>query len=257
VIWDCVMLRDELDMLEMRLTEFQDVPGLMHVVAEADVDFQGHPKPLWFGDHLERFAPWKDRILHIAATNLPDSDDPWVRENAQRNACAAALQQHGAAPDDVVLVGDVDEIPPTPLPPLGGAGWAMEVRHMTFAVDWENPVRQVCTSAVRWKQIRTFARMRELKYWLPRIDAGWHFSWLGGPAAITAKNEACAHLEHKAKVAAGNAAGRLYEQGWCPWMGDGVQLAPVEVDETWPRWIRERRCPPEWFRPRQKHGEAA
>lgn len=253
-VWDCFMFRGstvELDLLEMRFTEFQDVPDLTHVLVEAEVDFQGHHKPLWFEGHKERFAPWKDRVVHVIAANLPDSPDPWQRERAQRNWCAEGCKDAG--PDDMVLISDVDEIPELPLPPLGDSlGWAQLTRHMTFAVDWENPVRQICTTAVRWKQIRSFARTRDLKYWIPRRGGGWHFSWLGGPEAISGKNASMAHLEHKAKVAEGNAAGLLYQRGFCPWMGDdGMQMKPVDVDETWPAWIAHRKCPDVWFRPRE------
>ena len=32
--------------------------------------------------------------------------------------------------------------------------------------------------------------------------------------------------------------------------GGGLPVVPVDVDGSWPAWIRERKCPPQWFRPR-------
>ena len=78
-------------------------------------------------------------------------------------------------------------------------------------------------------------------------DAGFHFSWLGGPEAIERKCSRSCHLEIRDKVLAGNRQGFWYEQGFS--LRD-ERLMPVDVDDTWPRYIRERRCPPEWFRPR-------
>ena len=31
---------------------------------------------------------------------------------------------------------------------------------------------------------------------------------------------------------------------------DGTKLLPVDVDETWPKWIREGNAPASWYRPR-------
>jgi hypothetical protein len=33
---------------------------------------------------------------------------------------------------------------------------------------------------------------------------------------------------------------------------DGTKMLPVDVDATWPRWVYERRCPANWFRPREQ-----
>jgi hypothetical protein len=86
---------------------------------------------------------------------------------------------------------------------------------------------------------------------------GWHFTWLGGPEAIRRKAGQFCHLELQEMILAGNDAGEWYEQGWT-WHGLGpyppprraFRLDPVEVDESWPAYIRERRCPDSWFRPR-------
>jgi hypothetical protein len=108
-VWDCIMLRDELDMLECRLAELED-PVYRHVIVEAPVTHRGDPKPLWYADNQERYARWADRIIHVIADDLPDSDDPWVREHAQRDAAWQAVLDAGATDDDIVYITDVDEI---------------------------------------------------------------------------------------------------------------------------------------------------
>ena len=68
-VWDVVMLRDELSMLEVRLHEFagQDV---VHVVTEAAVTHRGHPKPLHYAGNAERFAQWNDSIVPVVAGKI-------------------------------------------------------------------------------------------------------------------------------------------------------------------------------------------
>ena len=120
MIHDCVMIRDELDMFQLRLEEMAGY-DVRHVVVESRVTHQGVPKPLHFTENQGRFKPWADRIVHIVAEDLPDAEDPWVREHAQRDRALAALAD--ADPRDLVLISDVDEIPsakpwkPSPAPP--------------------------------------------------------------------------------------------------------------------------------------------
>ena len=90
MIHDCVMLRDELDMFQLRLEEMAGY-DVRHYVVEARVTHQGVPKPLHFTENQGRFKPWADRIVHIVAEDLPDAEDPWVREHAQRDRALAAL----------------------------------------------------------------------------------------------------------------------------------------------------------------------
>ena len=106
-VWDCIMLRDELEMLECRLRELD---GKVHktVLVESRTTHRGDPKPLHYMDNRERFAPWADRIIHITA-DLPMHPDPWVREHSQRDAALRGLAD--ADPGDMVLIADVDEIP--------------------------------------------------------------------------------------------------------------------------------------------------
>ena len=79
---------------------------------------------------------------------------------------------------------------------------------------------------------------------------GWHFSWTGqgGPAWQAAKlDEATCHTEILGTAEAG-----LIRSGarWATAQdGGGLPVRPVTVDETWPAYIYERRCPAAWFRP--------
>ena len=108
MLWDTFMFRDELDMLEARLTELEDSPVYRHVLVEATTTHTGIPKPLYYDGNKERYARWADRIVHVIA-DVSNEPHPWAMEHAQRNHIWAAIAD--ADPDDIVILGDVDEIP--------------------------------------------------------------------------------------------------------------------------------------------------
>ncbi len=241
------MVRDELDMLQMRLEELADY-DVRHVVVESPVTHQGVPKPLYFTEGRERFAPWAHRIIHIVADDLPESPDPWVREHAQRDHALPVLED--ADPKDRVLISDVDEIPSRealeakPRPAV-----ALQQNVCAFAVDWLafKELTSVIATVAYVRANGSLATVRDRRGEFPVIGhGGWHFTWVGGRDWCEQKLDAFCHVEARETVRQGLESGDFIERG--AW--NVAQLTPVDVDERWPAMIRERRCPPEWFRPR-------
>jgi hypothetical protein len=255
-IFDTFLFRDELDILECRLTELDGSLVYRHVLVEARTDHQGHPKPLLFAENRERFAPWLSKIIHVVAEDLPDSANPWDREHAQRDQIATGLT--GAIGSDLIILADADEIPsPATITAIAAAAGpvVMEMDTCMFTADW------------LWKEsLRTspvFPAAAISSFWTAREQgqanlavipkAGKHLTWLGGETAVRAKMAAHCHVDGNPLVEAALAAD-LYRAGQncfgekygqpSPW------LIPVDVDETWPQWVYERRCPANWFRPR-------
>ena len=78
---------------------------------------------------------------------------------------------------------------------------------------------------------------------------GSHLSWMGGPERQREKLlTATCHVE-----LLGSPEGDLIASGEryrTAENGGGLPVIPVEIDDTWPSYIYERRCPKEWFRPR-------
>lgn len=251
MIYDTFMGNDEFDMLECRLVELAAIPDLVHVLVEADVDHQGHPKPYHFTENAERFAAWGDRLRIVRATGLPSAvehPDPWSREHAQREHLRDGL--HDASPDDVVLHGDLDEIPtevfvrnvrPHRFVTAG-------MRFHPFAVDWLHPEMWPGTVAGYVRDITSFSAMRDARLSGQAIPySGWHFSWVGGQAYQRSKLGAFCHPEVAAWSKDHIDRDDFYRHGYHV---DGTRLEAVEVDGDWPRWIRDLRCPEHWFRPR-------
>lgn len=280
LIVDTFPVHDELDMLECRLTEIGDACDYV-VAVEADVTHQDKPKPYHLTENLDRFARWKDKLIVVQATGLPtveDDDDPWARELAQRGFVFDGLDQLDLHADDIILHGDIDEIP-TALHVRNvrpQAGWfvSFEQRMHCFAVDWLHPDPWYGTVAARWETVRNlgdnvnaFARMRDRRnrhLWEPGHpdgswvewrnnpahvlrDAGWHLSWLGGQEAAFKKLRSFCHPEVADRIEEGLTVDLFMREGWHV---DGRKMRPVEIDESWPRWIREGHAPQAWFRPR-------
>jgi Glycosyltransferase family 17 len=258
-IFDAFLFDNELDMLECRLTEMDGQDVYRHVLVEATVTHRGAPKPLYYQENKDRFAAWADKIIAVTVTDLPDSRNPWDREFAQREECVRGLLAGGAGLDDVVLHGDVDEIPRwhgVLIAANAGAPMAFQQRHYMYAADWQYPATWwYGTIAAPLSQVSGFQELRAKRNLLPwTADAGWHFSWLGGLEEQRRKLGVHCHLEMTPAEHERIASGRALREGA---HHGGEQMVPVEVDGTWPKYIRERRCPPSWFRPRGDSGASA
>lgn len=256
MIYDCFPFNEELDLLECRIRELESVSDLVHVVVEADVTHQDRPKPYYYAENASRFAEWDERIINIRASNLPtlaENPDPWAREHAQREWIGVALEH--ADPTDIVLQSDVDEIPTAVVArnvkPNGMI--ALEQRLYSMAVDWMHPDPWRGTVAATVAALsklgnKPFGYMRDCRNIAPVIrSAGWHFSWLGGKEAQLRKLDAFCHPEIADRTRDGLEEDLFYTLGYHV---DGKKLIAVDVDETWPKWIREGNAPANWYRPR-------
>ncbi len=244
MIWDTFLFAAELDVLEMRLATLAPVVDRF-VLVESATSHAGRPKPLYYQENRERFSGYP--VVHIVADRLPGG--MLDAEDGQREHCARGIE--GAGPEDLILHGDVDEIPDpavirhlptgTPTGPT-----VFEQALYMFAVDWQHPDWWPGTVAfLRGTGPVSFGAVRGARHTAPRVRGGWHFSWLGGPDAIDLKVRLSGHPD-LLPVLELNRDRLAYEQGRTPW----GNLEPVDVDDSYPAWIRDRKCPPSWFRPR-------
>jgi len=123
MLYDCFVFHNEFDLLEIRLREMAASVDRF-VLVEADQTQRGSPKPYYFDENRDRFAPWADKIIDLQVRfpeELPAAlgvyknrrQKDWERENYQRNCIAQALEN--CQPDDLVLLSDVDEIVRAPV----------------------------------------------------------------------------------------------------------------------------------------------
>lgn len=106
-IYDCFTFYNELDLLELRLTELYDSVDYF-VLVEANTTFTNRVKPYLFEENSARFAQFADKIRHIQI-QLPQSSNPWDNEKFQRDSILNGLAD--AEDDDIIIISDVDEIP--------------------------------------------------------------------------------------------------------------------------------------------------
>lgn len=255
---DCFPFHSELDLLQCRLEELHD--SVDHfVLVEAHRNHQDVDKPLYYAENAARFKPWADKIVHVIAGPMPslaENPDHWSREHAQREYIGDGLTKLAVSADDIILQSDLDEIPralQTRNARTSGL-IAFEMSLHCFKVDWVHPQRWRGTVAGRAGFVhglgaQCFAKMRNARNTVacppPYRDAGWHLSWLGDTEAAKRKLEYFCHTEISDEVTVGLKDDFYASEGWHV---DGHKMQPVEVDETWPRYIYERRCPANWFR---------
>ncbi len=105
-VYDCFMYWDEDLILDLRfniLDKYVD----KFVVVESNKTWQNNKKDLKFD--INKFKNFKDKIIYIPVKNMPEGDNPWSRENFQRNCISLGLEE--ANPDDLIIISDADEIP--------------------------------------------------------------------------------------------------------------------------------------------------
>ena len=251
--FDAFLFRDELDLLEARLIELDDAV-YRHVLVEAPVTFQGNPKPLHYLENQDRFAPWKDKIIHVTA-DLDGCGDHWDREQASRESVTQGLGDLGD--DDIFLLGDCDEIPFANIihrPEV--LGTILLNRNHALAVNLLEPNPIAGSFLVPGSESgHAVKRFRNRQQGSDRpffrnaagfpIVSGWHFSWLGGPEAMRAKTHSAAHPEFTPFIDAH--ADDMYRHKLSPCGGN--RLMEVVIDDTFPKFMQERRGPANWYWP--------
>jgi beta-1,4-mannosyl-glycoprotein beta-1,4-N-acetylglucosaminyltransferase len=108
-IYDCFTFYNELDLLEIRLNELNDVVDKF-VLVEAERSHQNKPKPLYFEENKNRYKQFLDKIIHIVvkAEEFVDTHT-WYNERLQRNKICDGLVDLND--DDLLIISDLDEIP--------------------------------------------------------------------------------------------------------------------------------------------------
>jgi beta-1,4-mannosyl-glycoprotein beta-1,4-N-acetylglucosaminyltransferase len=204
-VFDCFSFFNELDILEIRLNELYDYVDYF-VLAEMRVTHQGKTKPLYFAENKQRYAKFLDKIIHIVVDDIPQTDDPWVREHHQRNCIERGLAN--CNDQDIIIISDVDEIPRAES--IGKFDrkheWMyFEQTQYNYYLNYQSP--QFVPGPGIFSRITTYEvmkrngfnatdiRYRPITAAQKIIDGGWHFTWLGGAKKIVEKLESYAHRE--------------------------------------------------------------
>jgi hypothetical protein len=239
VIIDAFIFYNEIDLLHMRLEELYPVVDKF-ILVQAHHTFRGVPKEKSFRRDDPQWAPYIDKIYDITV-GLSGGKDAWERERYQRNMISMELHLNARyAPNDIVMISDVDEIPrretvewfgkyPSYLPVQ------FEMPMYYYALN----VRQKSWTGLKMLQVRHVTTAEEVRHsqfeTIP--DAGWHFSYLGDDEFISNKLRSFSHAELDtplvhSKIADNRAA--LLDP-----YNHGEKLSVETVDDTWPHAVVE------------------
>ena len=213
-VFDCFTFFNELDLLEFRL-KYLDKAVDHFVIAESNLTHSGQPKAFYFSEARERFRQWEKKIIYIPVQQNTEGllfedqkkynpgSASWKLENDQRNALLEAVSQ--MKNDDLVLLGDLDEIPSLrAIEKAKGSAKPIAFSHLFhyYFLNCQNSGNSrwwkgcIAASAQQFKTI-TPQGLRDKRDDYPSLpDAGWHFSFLGGARKIREKLMAFAHTEY-------------------------------------------------------------
>lgn len=196
-IFDCFKFFNELELLELRLMELNDVVDYF-VLVEANKTHTGKPKPFYFDENKDRFSNYINKIIHVKVEDLPpySLNDIWTAENFQRNCISRGLSGK-ALLGDKIIVSDVDEIPNTDVitENLNSNVFVTFNQKLYYYYvnceqncTWNGPIMANYGTFNNPQQLRDFARGG----YNPKSNGGWHYSFMGGPERIKLKVESIA-----------------------------------------------------------------
>ncbi len=229
MIYDCFTLFHELDILEIRLHELNDIVDKF-VICEAKYTHSGQPKELFFQKNKKRFEKFLPKIIHLVCNKFPnmtyapgDKKKSRLNENYQRDYLKHGLTDCKST--DIIIISDLDEIPrKTTIQNIISKMNSNKVyvfKHKTFyyylnyySVDWnaakmftfakmkqKTPANKTNKNGLQMTQISP-QFMRD--YWsgndvIKIPNAGWHFGWCYGKQLkdrVLYKTQCMGHQEY-------------------------------------------------------------
>ena len=214
MLFDCFLYFNEKELLELRYELLKDVVDGF-IITDANRTFKGDPKPFTCVDTLRELGIPEDKVqvLHVELPSKEEIFSPWAREYAQRDALAVGMRM--TPPDSVFFFSDVDEIP-RPEALIEGARIAKDSPDRCIRLsmpmlygradlrvtdpngdDTKAPNNWICGTFVLHEHLNgeTLSQIRrnpnDCIY--GNCDAGWHFSWMGGPDRHKTKVQSFSH----------------------------------------------------------------
>lgn len=252
------MFDDEFDMLDCRIYELRGVVDLF-VAVESDHTFTGIEKPYWLTEEVTA-GRYQHVPLQVIRASTADGTGPsyagdwvkpgteafWGREERQRNAADELIND--LAKDDIVIIGDLDEIPRRSyIEHFDGPQSFLIVPNLIYSTTLttkdSNGLPQLWggsyVSARGLKRPRTSTEARNARtFGRPAAYTGWHLSWFGEPEDRVRKYIHSAHQELGIGDRIGDVLPSRREHV------DGRDLIPWWGDT--PRWVTDGYAPESW-----------
>jgi Glycosyltransferase family 17 len=258
-IYDCFPFYNELDLLELRLTELHSFVDHF-VLVEANSTHQGNPKPYFYNENKERFAQWADKIIHVQVDDMPNHPDSWINEGHHRDQIMQGIANADA--DDLIIISDLDEIVrPVALEYMkssdqGIFALRMSLHNFKFNYTRSSPGEyDVWGMACRRSFLDDISptEFRRLRFQFTGAPyqfknngceviehAGWHFGYMGNNAWLVNKalNFAHAEVNRPEFIAAIDVEKSIAERK--EWNRDSANTYKiVELDDYFPKTITD------------------
>jgi len=199
-VFDCFSYWDEDLLLNLRLNILDKYVNYF-VIVEGNRTWQNNLKKLRFD--INKFKRFQKKIIYIPVKDMPGGNDPYLRENFQRNCISRGLSN--AKKEDLIIISDLDEIPnPKVLkkfnPEMRFAAFKQKHFYHKFNLQSKNNPFWLGSRVCSFKYLKSPQWLRELKFkkrpfW--RIDkyrlnnilenGGWHFCNLKKPKMLLHK----------------------------------------------------------------------
>lgn len=242
-IFDCFLFFNEFELLKVRLEYLYDYVDYF-VITESNLTQAGWQKPLYYNENKHLFKKWEDKIIHNVVDFVPDDfskrtndnnvnkildicsrythypHDVWRYKNETfQRECILLPLINRCDENDVVLISDLDEFPKREL-----------INTLTFNnnhKNFHNSMRQyyinvekinedwIGTFACEWKYLSVLdkglngLRMAKRTQGQTLQNAGWHFTFLGGPEKVKEKIRAYGHQEFNNEYILSNVQQRI------------------------------------------------
>lgn len=215
-VYDCFTFFNEIDLLKIRLEFLEEVVDYF-VIVESNITFSGNDKEYNLENNWDDFKKWHNKMLYIkiqqskedfsfqTVNSYTPTNGSWKVEYQQRNAIQYIAEE--VEDDDIVLIGDVDEIPipqaienikstliksrPQSLTMLFHY-YYMNCQNIGYERWWNGTI--ACKGS-DFKTITPQEHRDNRNHYYRYNNAGYHFSFLGGAEKIKTKIESFAHTE--------------------------------------------------------------
>jgi len=232
MVYDIFTFFNELDLLEIRF-EILDSKVDYFVLIECTETFSGKPKKLYFNENKHLFKKWEHKIIHhitddptsgwddlrnrlnnpnidkleeniifnsLTTTNVPPGELHWLKEFYQKECIKKPLV--GLNDDDICFIGDLDEIwNPDQVYNIDESS-IYKLRQIPYTgyMNMRSSEPWAGTILTKYKNVKNACLNHLRTPWRTSYkfidNAGWHFTFMGGPERVKTKLESYGHQEY-------------------------------------------------------------